>query len=63
MYNEEYMPTIEWVPGVKNPVADLLSRYPIEEEENSIEEETFDMTVFNDPTIRLQIRIYCPIEV
>jgi hypothetical protein len=48
MYIKEYMPTIKWVRGVKNPVADLFSHYPIEEESS------FDMTIFDDPTIHMQ---------
>jgi hypothetical protein len=55
MYIEEYMPTIKWVPGVKNPVADLLSRYPIEEE-------SFDMTIFDDLTIRIQYEYTVPLK-
>jgi hypothetical protein len=55
MYIEEYMPTIKWVPGVKNPVADLLSCYPIEEE-------SFDMTIFDDPTIRIQYEYTVPLK-
>jgi transposase InsO family protein len=31
---EEYMPTLTWVPGEKNPIADLLSRHPTESNEH-----------------------------
>jgi hypothetical protein len=38
---EEFMPTLVWVPGVKNHVADLLSRHPIHTPK-ATEDENFD---------------------
>jgi hypothetical protein len=33
---EEYMPSLAWIPGKKNPIADILSRHPIDDEEHML---------------------------
>ncbi len=61
---EEYMPTLQWVPGVKNPVADLLSRHPIAPKttEGRSEEENFSLPIFDDPTINLAREYTVPLK-
>jgi len=43
---EEYIPTLTWVPGTKNPIADFLSRHPIGSEN---QEENLDTTETTSP--------------
>jgi len=51
---EEYLPTLHWIPSVKNPVADLLSHHPtISMASEDETDENFDASALQHGTINL----------
>ena len=52
------MPTQQWVPGVKNPVADLLSRHPVESDEENLASNTdiCNINLARDYTVPLNLK-------